>query len=460
MYTIDVGIRLLMLNSKQNKVQKRTMSVMHKHGETIMKTTKRTSLLGLVGMLALVGCSTAPTDPSNNPNTNTPKNIKHILDVGGRIDLSKAGAVAVKVSVAGKSVTPDANGNYRILDTVFVSGAAGRVLASDSVDDTVRIIVAKDTIREIPINSWSSVLPTNYVVQRNIGAQVPPQWAGSKLEAVWWTNDSIASVITLGQGTSTTKYSGYIYSVYDDSMYAASSHLYWLFVRAKNTKDSLLAYTNTTDVNARVGDLSYDTTQFVVNKSYRTLGWSLVPADSSVSYYAKTRTVIMHLDSTVRLDTVVLDSAYTYDKNAQKVYVPDSNAYNYTKIDDSLYVRSIFYEIHENLLRDTTINYSSDNDTLKYTRTLSIFNSTFNAYSDVQPRSWMFSYASTQTTMKPLLGVAVGSNTFNIPAEQNWTIRMTGHSKTTGTFFFALLTQADHIVTRLIYKTTIIYYKR
>lgn len=257
---------------------------------------------GLV-LAGLSGCFDSGSNP--NGDSGTPGST---LTVSGRIDLSNAASASVRVAVRGVVGIPDASGKYSISVPAF----ATRSFDDGSVIDTARIIVDGDTLREVPLTSWSTVLPTNYVVQRNIGVTVGN--TTDVLEAVWWTSDSIANTIQLGKDG--INRSGFIYTVYDDSMYARDAHLYWLFVRVKtsgannaNGADSILKYSDVHDVTAKSGDQSFDASKFEANTRIKTLGYSLVPQDSSVRVYAMTRTVVMVLDSIVKLDTIASDAS-------------------------------------------------------------------------------------------------------------------------------------------------------
>lgn len=258
---------------------------------------------GLI-IAGLSGCFDSGSNP--NGDSGTPGST---LTVSGRVDLSNAASASVRVAVRGVVGIPDASGKYSISVPAF----AARSFDDGSVIDTARIIVDGDTLREVPLTSWSTVLPTNYVVQRNIGVTVGN--TTDVLEAVWWTNDSIANTIQLGKDG--VNRSGFIYTVYDDSMYARDAHLYWLFVRVKTTgatdsangADSILKYSDVHDVTAKSGNQSFDASKFEANTRIKTLGYSLVPQDSSVRVYAMTRTVVMVLDSIVKLDTIDITTA-------------------------------------------------------------------------------------------------------------------------------------------------------
>lgn len=278
-----------------------------------MKTMK---LAAIASMLILNACdtSTSPTDPQTNQ-TSSRK-----MTVSGKVDMTQANGASVKIVVHGISATPDANGNYSMsFDVVQKFGA--RTLATDTLDttkvilDTAKLVVGTDTLREIPLTSWSNILPTNYIVQRNVSVTVPTKFASNNVEAVFWTNDSIANVVTLGSGTTPQAYSGFIYTVYDDSMYAANSHLYYLFARVKNDKDSVLAYTNPTDIHAKVGNLDYVSTQFVSDLKFDVKGFTLTPNDSSVSKF--------NISKSFSPDTAVWDSTFAKGNWAPSGYYYD-----------------------------------------------------------------------------------------------------------------------------------------
>jgi hypothetical protein len=277
-----------------------------------MKTLKLISALALA--LAFTSCDSdsvpeSVAGPTNNFNG-------RVIHVQGRLDVSQARGSNAVVVFRKHSVIPDANGLYEINDTLAGNASSARVLES-GVNDTVRIVIGKDTLREIPVNSWSNILPTNYIVQRNISAVVDAKYAGKTVEALWWNADSIAHVVTLGQGTTATNYSGYIYNVYDDSAYGVNAHLYFLLARIRSgasSNDSVLAYTDVMDVKAKAGDLSYSVDQFMTDFVFFRLGYPRTPVDSSLALFgAKT---------TYMADTLLLTNAVAQalgDK-AQELY--------------------------------------------------------------------------------------------------------------------------------------------
>lgn len=279
-----------------------------------MNAKKIISTMAIAFALALSSCS--ETEDIVSGNTNTNQNFR-VVSVQGRLDVSQARGSNAVVSFRKHNVAPDANGNFVINDTVYRSNAAARQFTSDSISDTVRIVIGKDTLREIPVNSWANILPTNYIVQRNISAVVDAKYASKTVEALWWNADSIAHVVTLGQGTTATNYSGYIYNVYDDSAYGVNAHLYFLLARIRSGSgltDSVLAYTDVMDVKAKAGDLSYISNQFREDYSFFRLGYPRTPVDSSLKvfdarYTYKADTVLMDAKSTNNLVSQMNGSA-------------------------------------------------------------------------------------------------------------------------------------------------------
>jgi hypothetical protein len=198
------------------------------------------------------------------------------------------------------------------------SGFAGR---SMGVNDTLYIVVNGDTLREVPVTSWDTVLPPNYVVQRNVGVTVPVTHSSETIQVVWWNTDSIAHVLDLGKAsTNNQKYSGYIYTVYDDAAFRANARLYSLFVRTR-TADSIKSYTGILDVKARAGDLIFAEADFSDATYHTVAGYSLTPNDSSVSRFNLSKTVSMTYVTDSTFDTLNYDS--TYFAYAVRQYSPE-----------------------------------------------------------------------------------------------------------------------------------------
>lgn len=296
----------------------------------------KTKIILIASALILSACDSNQVDPVSSSTSGKS------ITVSGRIDLSRSNGASIKIALRGHVATPDANGNYSISVPV-TSALARKATDTNTVLDTAKIIVGNDTLREVPLTSWTNILPTNYVVQRNVSVVVPSTYANSKVEAVWWNNDSIAHVVTLGQGTTGQKYSGFVYTVYDDSMYSTNSHLYWLFARVKNSKDSVLAFTKgVTNVVAKVGDLSYDESQLATNWYYDIKGYTLTPNDSSVSRFSRLKSISP--------DTLLINSKLNgikWKTTMSKTFSDDSVT--------SVYTRLMSMHVIDSVSGDTTI---------------------------------------------------------------------------------------------------------
>jgi hypothetical protein len=193
--------------------------------------------------------------------------------------------------------------------------------------------VAGDTLVEVPVESWSAILPTNYIVQRNVGVVVPMKFAGNKVQAVFWDNDSVAQVLNLGSGTASWKYSGFIYTAYNDSQFKENGKLYDLFVRVKRN-DSVVAYTEISEVTAKVGNLDFDSTQISETVNHIRYLYTFVPNDSSLKNWNDT------LKKTLVIDTI-FDTTHL-------------------EIDTAKYEYNGFYSDYGHNIRDTIYSYTPD----------------------------------------------------------------------------------------------------
>lgn len=233
---------------------------------------------------------------------------------------------------------------------------------SMDVTDTLYIVVSGDTLREVPIASWDTILPPNYVVQRNVGVTVPASRASDVVQVVWWNNDSIANVLDLGKAsTNNQKYSGYIYTVYDDVAFRLNSSLYSLFVRTRKN-DSIKSYTGILDVKARVGDLTFGENEFKLNTIHSTAGYSLTPNDSNVATFNLTKTVSMEYVTDSTFDTLTYDSSFYR-------YINRDTVLNKCEIGRNM--RRTFIGSHQDTAFDTTLTETfkaiatKDADTVK-----------------------------------------------------------------------------------------------
>lgn len=131
-----------------------------------------------------------------------------------------------------------------------------RKYVPQSEPDTVVVYKDAKKIYETPITSWLNILPSDYVVQRNISGKIIPNAFVSELkdiEAVFWSLDSVALAIPLELNGS--NYSGFIYQHYNDSSFKNSIRMYNLFVRILDTSDSVYGLTNVLNYSERSGDL-------------------------------------------------------------------------------------------------------------------------------------------------------------------------------------------------------------
>lgn len=179
-----------------------------------------------------------------------------------------------------------------------------------------------DTLTETPITSWDTVLPTKYVVQRNVAVTVPRKFVVDTIKVGWYnvlTNPKNYYTITLGN-YSKNKYSGFIYSVYDSSSYGKDAYLYDAVVILKR-RDTVIAFSDTSAyVTARTGDIEFDSADLVSRIIKRPasdtaiIPWYAVAVNKSVVNVTLTK--VLHRDSTVTFSTIKLDSALLKkDKN-------------------------------------------------------------------------------------------------------------------------------------------------
>lgn len=289
------------------------------------------------------------------------------IKISGRVNLSNAGGIdvgSIKISVAGITTNPNVDGSYNITGIVPKSTGLGRVSidsVSDTILDTVKIVVAGDTMVEMPIISWKDVLPTNYLVQRNVGCVIPNKYIGNIVQAVYWDNDSIARVLNLGKTTSKNKFSGFIYTAYNDSQFVNQLPIYNLFVRIKKS-DSVVAHTEISEVTAQVGNLDYDSTQFENVKSFIKYLFTVIPNDSSVKNYMDTVKKELIIDTT--FDTTkysFVDTNYVtipYFFKDTTFYSTEDSSYNKYAISSILNVK-----LAGSYLDELTIDCKSNKNT-------------------------------------------------------------------------------------------------
>jgi len=304
-----------------------------------MKTSIYRGLLTACAMFYVSACDNASSDVTgSNPvisgDANGFRISGHLYTTGSQVSGS------TRVCVEGVCVLPGADGAFTVTGTA--KAAAGRVVSSDTLTHAY-IVIGNDTLREIPVVSWSEILPANYVVQRNVSVIPDAAYRGNTLQAVYFSNDSIANVVTLAATNSGKTFTGYIYSVYDSSAYANNATVYSWFARVKHS-DTTLAYTAIMPVTGLNGDVSVDSLTAEGKRSFRLystyvhLGYSLVPNDSLVSSYSEfTRNdTLVEIPASyfandmwrvVALKTIVCDTAS--NNNDTLAAIPDTiRAYN------------------------------------------------------------------------------------------------------------------------------------
>ena len=300
--------------------------------------------VGYKGQLYPVASNGSFDIPTTNPASiklsanQTHKVLTKEYDVFGRkINLNQTQSWATQISALKQYTT--------------VQAASARSLSSST--DTLYIVVNGDTLREVPVTSWNEILPANYIQQRNVQVNVNPAYSYDVVQAVWWNNDSIAHTLNLAANSlASGSFSGYIYTIYNDSEFKANDTIYNLFVRTRS-HDSITSYTKILPVYAQVGDLVFPATVFQQNTYHTTLGYSLTPNDSSVAafstrniemvYVVDTTDSIAVFDSTsfVQLVRTGADSANHYPKGQTTFQAnPFPKSYTSTNLDTNTWIYS------------------------------------------------------------------------------------------------------------------------
>lgn len=211
------------------------------------------------------------------------------FNISGHLFATGSQAGSARVCVEGVCATPNASGYYSITGTHKAVAARAAGDTSNAVTYQY-IVVGNDTLREIPVVSWSQILPAQYVVQRNVAVTPPTAYRGNTLQAVYFSADSIAHVVTLAATNSGKTFTGYIYSYYDSAAYANNSALYSWFARAKRN-DTTKAYTSIMPVTGLHGDISVDSVGANDSATFHPYfaishaGYASTPGDSSVAQY-------------------------------------------------------------------------------------------------------------------------------------------------------------------------------
>jgi hypothetical protein len=130
------------------------------------------------------------------------------------------------------------------------------------------VIVYSDSrvLYEIPVTSWKSILPDKYVVQRDISGHILKNSYSNEtknVEAIYWSEDSIALRIPLELSNDKLAYSGFVYQPYDDSSFITGNKNKNLFVRILDANDSVFGISNVVNFSERSGDLSVFLNQII-----------------------------------------------------------------------------------------------------------------------------------------------------------------------------------------------------
>ena len=208
----------------------------------------------------------------------------------------------------------------------LVAGSARAMTDSSADSGVVYIIVTDpngntDTLREIPVTSWTSVLGTQYVVQRNVDVTIPTAYDNDTVKVGWfnvYTNPSNYYSTVLGRFHA-KQYSGFVYTAYDSASFAGNSYLYSALAVVKNSHDSVVAFTTDLDtVTAKVGNFSFDSTRFgtgilSVSADSLTIPWyafNVTNGTSVTAYKSAVKTLDSNTFYTISLDSTWLDTNF------------------------------------------------------------------------------------------------------------------------------------------------------
>jgi hypothetical protein len=291
--------------------------------------------------------TTDPTSVKFNP-TQARKVLTKEYDVFGRkINLNQTQSWATQISALKQYTT--------------VQAASARSLSSST--DTLYIVVNGDTLREVPVTSWNAVLPTNYIQQRNVQVNVNQAYSYDVVQAVWWNTDSIAHVLNLRSNSlENGSFSGYIYTVYNDSDYRVNDTIYNLFVRTRS-HDSITSYTKILPVYAQVGDLVFPATVFQQNTFHTTLGYSLTPNDSSIAVFSTRNIEMVYYHDTT--DSIVAYPVTQSDTVTDSGYVHGRTIFQGTQIPGLSISSDTSVNVKMNIVLTGTANKDISTLTLK-----------------------------------------------------------------------------------------------
>lgn len=210
-----------------------------------------------------------------------------------------------------------------------------------------------DTLTEVPVTKWDTILSTKYVVQRNVKVTVPAKYAADSVKIGYYNvynNPQNFFSIALSNYKA-RRWSGYIYSAYDSASYGSDSYLYSAVAILKH-KDSVIAFSDSiARVTAKTGDVEFDSSELVNKIVSRPLAdtavvpWYAFTVSKSAVNMALNR--VMKLDSMVTYSDTLVDSAwlaqrpYTFSGLGQSIRLDGEvvRGYRLTSPDTSIAVQ-------------------------------------------------------------------------------------------------------------------------
>lgn len=306
-------------------------------------------------------------------NVDTVKNVYHTMNISGKVSEKNSsgktvGGIAAVVCLenSGKCVKTNSNGQYSFRNTK-TSSIAGRmfqesdtaqtpetidtttisdttivkdttivqdtIVRNDStiivdsiqIVETVNIdsdttnsdtaIVYKDSkaLYEIPVNSWKEVLPEKYIVQRNISIDILDTSFIKNIknaEMVYWKDGSQILVIRMGTGGSRGSFSGFLYTLYDDSSKVYDIKNKNVYIRLVDSNDVVYASTNVIEFSESSGNITLKDIEFIPQ----------IPKDNI--YYLRDEDDYVEIQDTTSISNInSVFSEYAFDE----MYSIDTN---------------------------------------------------------------------------------------------------------------------------------------
>ena len=243
-----------------------------------MKTKILVSMLMAVTAMSITGCDSATS--SNDSRNDATTGVTTSYAIKGK--LAGTGFKNAQVCLNGTCVYADqTTGEYTIPSSattarMTASAKASARATSATVGTAVGyayIIVGNDTLKEIPVLNWNSIIPEKYIVQHNVGVTVPTRYTKGDVQFVYWDNDSIAHAVGVPK-TSGLKHSAYVYTYYDSSSFTNHDTIFSWFARIK-MHDSVKTGTAINKLTYDAGDVVIDSSDFssavFVTEYYKTI---------------------------------------------------------------------------------------------------------------------------------------------------------------------------------------------